>query len=378
MYDILIKNGRALDPSIGLDKTCNLGIADGVIRDIGDIDGEAALVVDAKGRYVTPGLVDFHAHVYFRGTDWCMPVDTPCLTSGVTAVVDGGSVGAENFELFHDTIAAASIADVYSFLHVGSLGQPTHRYPENVDPALFQPNRIAYLAEKYKGTIKGLKLRQSREIVGELGLEPLKAAVAIGEKVGLPLSVHISNSPGTVRETLDILRPGDIFCHVFHQRGNTIIGDDGKVLPEVFKARERGVLFEIAHGSMQFSGKIAKAALDQGFIPDIVSTDLSLLSLGKPPTYSFSYIMTELLNLGMSFSDIVERSTVLPSKLLGREYEGFLRKGGAADIALFSIEDRPVFFKDRYGNEYPGDKLVKPEMTIKDGKIYFRQYDFFN
>lgn len=378
MLDLIIKNGRLLDPRSSLNKEGDLGIKGRKIAAAGELSGREALhVIDAKGCYVTPGLIDFHAHAAYGLSDFSMPADVVQLPNGVTSMVDAGSAGASDFEAFYRHNITASVLTIKSLLNVASIGQLSHRINENPDPALFEREKIQMLAEKYRGQIIGLKLRQSRDIVGKLGLKPLEGSVKLGEELGLRLSVHITDSPGEVCETLERLRPGDIFCHMYHQKGNTILDERGKILPELWKARERGVLFELGHGAFNFSGKVAKAAIEQGFLPDIISSDLSLLSAFKAPTYSFSYIISELLNLGMKFEDIVARCTDIPGRLMGIEHDGFLKVGRIADLAILRIVDHPVHYHDRYDNLYEGDRLIKVEATIKEGMQVYRAYDFF-
>lgn len=378
MFDLIIRNGILLDPRSGLNESGDIGISGSRIAAVGDLTGqEAVRFIDAGGCYVTPGLIDFHAHAAYGLSDFSMPADVVQLPNGVTSMVDAGSAGAADFEAFYRHNVTGSVLTIKSLLNVASIGQLSHRVNENPDPALFEREKIKMLAEKYKGQIIGLKLRQSRDIVGELGLKPLESAVKLGEETGLRLSVHITDSPGEVSETLDRLRPGDVFCHMYHQKGKTILDEQGKVLPELWKARERGVLFELGHGAFNFSGKVAKAAIGQGFLPDIISSDLSLLSAFKAPTYSFSYILSELLNLGMKFEDIVVRCTDIPGRLMGIEHDGFLKAGRAADIAILRIVEHPVHYHDRYDNLYEGDRLIKVEATIKEGMQVYRAYDFF-
>lgn len=379
MFDIVIKNGHVLDTKRNLNAVMDIGINGRRISAIGNLqDCPSTQVIDASGCYVTPGIIDFHAHVFYRTSDFGMPADIALLPHGVTTVVDAGSSGASDFESFYCNYVQQSILTMKSFLHIASIGQLTQAYPENPDPKLYDLGRIKAVCEKYKDTIIGIKLRQSKNIVKELGLSCLQETIKIADAVGLRISVHASDSPGQVQETLDMLRPGDIFCHVFHQMGNTILDENGSILPEVWKARERGVLFEIAHGSMQFSGKIAKAAFQQGFLPDIVSSDLSLLSMYREPTYSFTYIMTELLNLGMPFQDIIKRCTEIPDNLLHMPSDGFIKESGIADLAVFRIHNRQMEFKDRYQNTFTGNQIIKPELTLKNGIIVHRAYDFLS
>ncbi|MBR0092824.1 MAG: amidohydrolase family protein [Lachnospiraceae bacterium] len=379
MQDILIKNGTLLDPAKGLHKKGDISVKGGKITEVGDVkDKEAVQTVDAEGCFVTPGLIDYHIHVYTSGCEFSVTPEIPTVPCGVTTIVDGGSAGVSGFEGFFKNDMQRCAINIKAMLNICSAGQPGVYYLENLDPALFQREKIHRLCEKYRGEIVALKIRQSREIVKEFGLEPLKETVKIAGEVGLPVVVHATDSPGEIRETLDILRPGDDFCHCYHEKGKTIIGEDGHVLPEVLEAQKRGVIFDCAHGSMNFSMKIAKQAIADGMLPDIISSDLSLLSLMKPPAYSLSHILTELLNLGLSIDDLIERVTVRPAKMMGYGEDGFLAGGKTADIAIFRMEECPIHFKDRYGNEMDGDKLLRPMMTIKDGNVLYRQCDFFN
>lgn len=377
MFDLIIRGGCLIDPRSGLNQIGDLAIKGRKIAAVGDLSGqEAVREINAAGCYVTPGLIDFHAHAAYGISDFSLPADLVQIPNGVTSMVDAGSAGCADFEIFYRHSVANSLMTIKSFINVATAGQLTHQFNENVDPDLFNKEKIAMLADKYKGQIIGLKLRQSKDIVGELGLKPLEGAVALGEELGLRLSVHITDSPGEVSETLDRLRPGDLFCHMYHQKGKTILDENGKILPELRAARERGVLFELGHGAFNFSGKIAKAAIEQDFLPDIISSDLSMLSAFKAPTYSFSYILSELLNLGVSFEDILKRCTDNPAKLMGIEHDGFLKQGRAADIAILRIVDYPVHYHDRYDNLYEGDHLIKVESTIKEGVQLYRAFDF--
>ena len=237
--------------------------------------------------------------------------------------------------------------------------------------------KILSICGKYRHNIVGLKIKQNRPVVKEFGLKPLEKAVEIAEKAGLQLSVHASDSPGEIEEILQLLRPGDIFCHMFHQQGKTILDERGQIQESVQRARERGILFEVAHGSMQFSAKIAQAALAQHFFPDIVSSDLSLLAMYKVPNYTFTYVMSELLNLGMKFEDIVKACTAIPAELIGEPELGKLSPGSRADLFVCDIVEKHAVYRDKYGNAFEGSRLIRPLMTVKDGMIVYRAYDFF-
>lgn len=378
-YDILIQNGTLMDPAAGICKTGSLAVQNGKICAVGTAEEkEAVQVIDARGCYVVPGLTDYHMHAFTGGCEFALHPDLPAAISGVTTVVDGGSAGVSGFESFYRSDILHSTVNVKAMLNICSAGQPGVYYLENMDPALYQRDQILKLCEQYKGIIVAIKVRQSREIVKERGLTPLKEAIKIAREAGLPVVVHATDSPGEIRDTLEILRKGDVFCHCFHKKGRTILDENSHVLPEVRKAQKQGILFDCAHGSMNFSLDIARTAISEGFFPDIISSDLSMLSFMKPPAYSLSHILTELLNLGMRFEELLPRVTSTPARQIEADQNGFLIPGAPADLALFCLEKKKVHFKDHYGSHMEGDQILRPMMTIKDGRILYRQYDFFN
>ena len=377
MLDTIIRNGHVLDIKNDIDQVMDIGIKGRAIAAAGNLsEYQCAQSIDASGCYVVPGLIDFHAHAFYGISDFSMPAELALIPHGVTAMVDAGSAGTSNFEGFYRDVVCRSILTMKSFIHITSLGQMTHRFNENCNPDLFDVDRMRELCHKYRDNIIGIKLRQGKDIVGGYGLKCLEKTIKVAEEVGLRISVHATDSPGETADTLGMLRPGDIYCHVFHEKGKTVLGNDEKVLPAVWEARKRGILFELGHGSRNFSIKVARQAIGEGFYPDIVSSDLRLLSMNRFPAYSFTQSMTELLNLGRGFPEIIRRCTVVPAKLMKEPQMGGLGIDAPADIAIFRIEDRNVEMKDSYGNTAYGLQMIKPELTVKEGVILHRQYDF--
>jgi predicted amidohydrolase len=219
----------------------------------------------------------------------------------------------------------------------------------------------------------GLKLRQSRDVVGELGLDPLKAAIEIAEDISCPIAVHTTDPPSATDDLVELLRPGDVFVHAYHGVGNTILGANRQVLPAVRKARERGVLFDAANGRNHFSFDTAFAALADGFVPDIISTDLTTLTWNKPPAHSLPFIISKYLNMGVALPAALAACTSVPARLLGMTgVIGTLAPGAVADIAILRLEERDTEFLDSRGQKHMGNQLLIPQATVRAGHIVYR------
>ncbi len=379
MYDFLIKNGRVLDPSLGLDKVTDVAIQNGVIAMIGSSgSAEAAQTVDAAGCLVVPGLIDAHAHVNYGSSDNSFRAESGCFPSGVTTVIDGGTCGAAGFENFYNTVAAGSQVTIKSFLNIGSVGQTSHLNPEELDPSRFETEKILRYCEKYRDTIAGIKIRLGVPMLKDHGIGAVKASAAVARQAGLPLIAHMIDCPLPVAEVMALLAPGDVYCHVFHDTGGGIILDkNGNVLPEVFEAQRRGILFDVAHGRGGASIHTAKTALEQGFRPDLITSDLSRFSLYRMPAHSLGYILSEYLHLGFSLEELIKLSTETPAKAFLGGGNGFIKEGAAADLAILRLQEKQVRFTDYLGESLEGNKLIRCEMTLKGGEPVFRQVDFF-
>jgi predicted amidohydrolase len=377
-YTTLITGGHIIDPALGVNEKGDVLISDGKIAG-NDVKAKkyAHQIIQADGCIVVPGLIDFHAHVFFEGTDSSIPPDVGMLPNGVTTTVDGGTAGTANYELFHKNVIANSLVRIKSFLSVSPTGQATNKYDENQNPKYYDEEKMERLFRKYPDELLGLKVRQSQDVVGELGLSPLQKALEIAERLSCKVAVHTTDSPGTTGEIVNLFRKGDIFAHVFHGKGSTIIGQDGKVIPEVTEARKRGVLFDAANGKNHFAFKTAKAALADGFMPDIISSDLTWMTMFKQPTFGLPWIMSKYLALGMKLSDIVNACTATPAAAMGMAGEiGTLAPGACADVTILKLIDYPCDFVDVAGDHHLGTTLLLPQATIREGRIVFRQLNF--
>jgi predicted amidohydrolase len=267
---------------------------------------------------------------------------------------------------------------VFSLLNISPEGLIVTRYPEELNPRHYDEPRIAELLQRYRGQCVGLKIRLSKEIVGELGGKPLERTLQIAERLGCAVTVHTTDPPISPDEIAAMLRPGDVYCHMYQGVGETIVGADGKVRPRLYDARRRGVRFDTANGRKNFSFRVARAALADGFLPDIISSDLTRKTLFSEYVFSLPLTMMKFLKLGMSIESVVAACTSAPARQLGMKGKlGTLAPGAFADVAIFRREKKqPVTVRDESGESVTLDDWLIPQMTILGGRIAYRQIDF--
>lgn len=376
--DLLIRGGTVVDPGRDF-----LGKADVLIKNNRVVDAssavniEAGSVIDAADCLVLPGLIDYHAHLFHGGTEIGIHPDSALLPQGVTTAVDQGSAGVTNFESFFKTVINNSQMRIFANLHVSPAGLATlTRCLEPVDPKLFDLGNVRNLFENYGEHLLGLKVRQSTEIVGELGLAPLKATIQVADAIGQRVVVHTTNPPGDIDELVALLRPGDVFTHVYQGKGSNIISKTGEVSQAIREARARGVLFDTADGRGHYAFSVAKAAIKSGFEPDIISTDIVRGSLFDRTVFGLPLIMSKYLNLGVSLEKVVKACTATPASVLGMNGKiGTLAPGAYADVAVFELKKMPLQLKDVFGEYLTCNQIFVPRMTVLNGKVVYRSLE---
>ncbi len=338
-YDLVLEGGRVLDPGSGIDDVMDVAVSGGRVVAIGTgLGANASQRLACAGMVVTPGLIDCHTHVFAHVSKVGAPVEEAHLYRGVVACADAGTAGASTFEAFRRYVAESTKMRVLSFLNVSVLGLIDFRFGELLNPATLVSEDAIEVAKQYPGIVRGLKIRLSTDVVGQECLALLDVAVATGERAGLPLLVHIGETAATLAEILDHLRPGDMVAHCYTGKPDGILDENGKVSAEVWAARERGVLFECAHGKTNFSYAVARPAIAEGFLPDFVCSDTSYRNWNGP-VFDMLTTMSKLATLGMALPDIVERATIAPAKKLGLWDEGFgrIEVGQPAHLSVFEL-----------------------------------------
>lgn len=369
-----IINGEVFDPETG-----KLSKRDIFIKDehISDVEADGSRVIDAKGCIVTTGLIDYHVHFFYRGTENGVNPDAYSFPCGITTAVDAGSTGVANYELYRKNIMVSSDVRIFNALEVASGGQATDSYPENLNPEFFNTEKIKRFFKKYSDNLVGIKTRLSMGIIeGNLAVESLKKTIEIADEVGTRVIVHMTN-PGVDLELLaNMLRPGDVFCHCYQGKGETILDKEGNVREGIIKAKERGVLFDSSNGKNNFDISVCKSAVKSGLKPDIISSDINSSSFFLQPLHSLPRIMSKYLDFGMSVEEVLETVTINPARAIKREDLASLKVGTVADIAILKVKEKGVEYSDVAGHRFIGERVFVPQLTIKSGKVMYCQSDF--
>lgn len=377
-----------LDPGSGTDAVMDVAVKDGRIAHMGtDIDLSASQrVVRADGRLIVPGLIDMHSHVAgglrnelideAPGGSF-LRADLAGVESGVTTLVDAGSVGAHNVAGMLNYVIPGSLTRVLLFINAGALGQ--FRRPEVQSRDDIDAETTIETILRRPDCIRGVKTRMVGKGLAQLGMELPRLAKEIAAASGVPLMVHVGDIEtrsewarqhiGPLLE--DVLAGGDIVTHTLSHQPGALLDAQGKLAPEVWTARDKGVVFDAAFGRANFTFDSARAVLDQGLVPDTISSDIT--SGGRRgPLHGLSECMNKMMALGMSLEDVVLRTTASPARALGMEDEiGALRTGGAADMTLLETATGDWVYRDNFGGVFraPDALAIAPSLTVRAGRL---------
>jgi dihydroorotase len=374
-YDLLLRGGHLIDAKNGISAVRDVAVLGGKVAEVAEkIDPARAFkVVDAGGLYVTPGLIDIHVHV-FAGTgernsyagDNSLYPDGFTLRVGVTTVADCGCAGWRNFDVFKERIIDRSKTRVLAFLNIVGNGMRGGDFEQHLADMEVEP--AAEMAKRHKGLIIGIKTAH----YGGPEWTPVENAVKAGTMADIPVMVDFGSNRAErpLSDLLrDKLRPGDIYTHCYSGlRGE--LETSGKLNPAMVDGRKRGIIFDVGHGGGSFVWRIAAPAIQQGFPPDSISTDLHIGSMNAGMMDQLN-VMSKFLALGLSVDDVVKQSTWNPAKEIKREDLGHLSVGATADIAVLKLEQGKFGFTDVYGARLDGNRKLGCEMTFLGGKLAY-------
>jgi len=379
-YDIVIKGGHVIDVGNRINQQMDVAVRGGKIarvdRNIPPAEGKTS--VDVSGYYVTPGLIDLHICCYYTNLTVTASViaDHHCLPSGVTTCCDGGTAGADNFEDFKKIIDHSKMR-ILSFLNIAAPGAQSSRAEQ--DPSQFKVKLAADTAKKYPHIIVGFKTGHYGGKFDETRTPwaSIDSSLEAGRLTGLPILADFTPMPAqgkfparSYREfLLEKLRPGDIVTHCLANRYPFLM-ENGRLNPDVIKARERGVKFDLGHAGGSFVLRLVVPAVQQGFIPDTISADLFS---DTPVTVGINLanVMSKFLCLGVPLEEVIRRTTVNPAQIIHRPELGSLSVGSTADIAVFEIVKGTFGYRGSGGGKIRGDKKLQCVMTLFGGAIVY-------
>ncbi len=350
-YDLVLKNGRVVDPAQGIDRKADVAFADGKVAAIGE--GLAgARSRDCSGLIVTPGLIDLHTHVYWGGTSLGVDPDAFARDSAVATCVDTGSAGPGNFAGFRKHVIERSEVRILVYLHVSFAG--IYGFAKNImlgeshDIRLLAGREAVEVINENRDVIIGVKVRVGRHASGPAGIQPLDVALQVADETGLPLMAHIDEPPPSYEEVVSRLRKGDVLTHCYRPFPNAPIDGRGKVKQAILAARQRGVLFDIGHGMGSFSWRTARAMVAEGFLPDTISSDVHSLCI-TGPAYDQVTTLSKFLALGIPLDEVIAASTVNAAKALQRPELGSFKVGAPGDASVLELREGSFPLEDVRG-----------------------------
>lgn len=359
---MLIKNAKLINGDL-----LDILIEDSIIKTLGKNLEYKGNTIDLQGKYyVSPGWIDMHTHAFPKFPPYYAYPDDIGIKRGCTTVVDAGSSGANDIGEFYE-YNKKCITDIFAFINISKVGLA--RLDELSDLSLIDKEAIINSYEKYKDFIVGLKARLSASIVGENNLIPLGIAKEVSKELALPVMIHIGSTPPEIGEILDMCHDKHIVTHALNGKSNNIFKDE-ITIEKLRRAKERGLLLDIGHGSASFSFEMGRKAKELGIEFDSISSDIYVVNMEKGPVYSLSSVMSKFLHLGYSLEEIIDKVTRVPAKILALNDRGVIEPGKKADLTIFHIKEGEFPLRDSSGNIEKANKLIEEVFVVKDGSLY--------
>ncbi len=381
MHDLVIRNGRLIDPACSLDEKRDVAFRAGRVAAVAStLEGQpTGETIDAAGLIVAPGMIDLHVHVFDGISHYGIPADPTCLARGVTTAVDAGSAGALTFPGFRRYIIEASATRLFALLNISRIGLVTGA---ELDPPVGELDDLRHLSvsaalqtiEANRDVILGIKIRLSADLAddGKNELEALKRAREAADAARLPVMIHTPASSLGLPRILAEMRRGDILTHCFHAHASGILDADGRVLPEVRRAIDAGVLLDVGHGRGSFAYEVARSALGQEVLPDTISSDLHRYNLDGP-VFDLATTVSKFLHLGLELPESLRRVTSTPARAIKMEKElGTLAVGAVGDAVVLRLVEGERPLADTMGRVETLRRWIEPVYVVRAGRLAAR------
>jgi len=369
-YDLLIKGGLVIDPSQGLNGIRDVAFADGKVVAIGRLsENNTSEVIEATGLIVSPGLLDLHVHVFPGVSHYGIDADHGNIGNGVTTAVDAGSAGALTFPSFRKHIIETAVTRLYALLNISSIGMISPKVGELEDIRLADVEAAVAAGRKNRDLIVGIKARLSRNTAGENDVDALERALEAASALGSFVMIHVGGTQSPMEKLVNMLRPGDVVTHSYHGKAQGILDDDGRVIEGIKEAQQKGVIFDVGHGSGSFSFDVAERALSEGFGPGNISSDLHVYNI-QGPVFDQVTTLSKFMWLGMSLEDVVRLTTESTAKIIGDHTLGTLKIGSVGDATILRRDEGKFILTDSIGRTVTASEKLIHVRTIRSGCEY--------
>ena len=299
---ILIRGGRIFDgvrffPGDAL-------VKDGRIAQLGAVTAACAdFVYDAAGMTVCPGLVDIHAHMAGITDDiYATPAEASLFPFGVTAAIE----------------ASASQGDKSLLDRLWLDSRVFVTITVKDDRAYFEQTEELLKAFGHRAI--GVKVFFDTANPELRSIAPLQQAVAFAQEHGRKVMVHSTGSPVPMTDIVATLRRGDILSHFYHGGKNK---SDENNFAAYHLAKEKGVIIDVGMaGHIHTDFALLQNALDQGFLPDTLGSDITCFSaFTRGGNYGLTLCMSILRNMGVSEEKLFPMVTANAAKAAGKSAE---------------------------------------------------------